>query len=910
MVGAALNALDRALAAAADPAAARVAMDRLVEGRPELAEALAEEELLARGAVALADASRSLTEGAIRDPSLLAPLRDPAGLAAERGVDAYTEAGLGLDPAGLRRWKRAELARIALRDLLGLADLTAVGRELSALADACLGVALRLAAPPGPMAVIGMGKLGGRELNYASDVDVLFVHEGDQEESAAAAKRLLSIMSEPTSEGIVFRTDADLRPEGRAGLLSRTVAAYGDYYRSWAGHWERQALIKARFVAGDGELANRFFDAVLPTVWDGPLDPDALREIRAMKSRSEARRAREIKRGPGGIRDVEFAVQLLQLSQGRHDRTIRSGGTLEALEQLARGGYVNAEDAEHLATAYRYLRLVEHRLQLRDEQQVYTLPDGVDARRRLARVLDFRDRADADALEQFEDSHRRHQASVRALFEQLFFRPLLDRLAGVQAFDAAALDEQLAAFGFRDFEAARGAVLELTMGFSRTAKQFRAVFPLLLEWLSASPGPDLGLLQLRTVADGPVRAGAVVAALRDSRLAGERLCLLLGSSKVVGRALRRQPEAIADLVDEAALAEPKSRAQLVEEALEMTGWRAGSPSDRGAGLRRFARREELRIASRDLLGLTPDGPGPELTALAEACLEAELAALAPGLPFAVIGMGKLGGGELGYASDLDVVFVHDGDDAVLAERTAEAVLRDLGEQTAEGRVFEMDARLRPEGRSGALVLSVAGWRSYFESGRGMLWERQALLRARPAAGDAELAARFDAWRGEVVHGSALTDAEAREIRRMKVRIEQERIRPPDDPAFHLKLGPGSLADVEWTAQLLQLRHGNADPALRTPSTRAALTALAAAGLLATADAERLDAAYRFCERARNLRYLHLGAKADSLPAKPNEAVHLARMLGFLERPETSLRESYRQITRRARQVVERVFFEG
>jgi glutamate-ammonia-ligase adenylyltransferase len=444
---------------------------------------------------------------------------------------------------------------------------------------------------------------------------------------------------------------------------------------------------------------------------------------------------------------------------------------------------------------------------------------------------------------------------------------------------------------------------------SRTARQFQNLMPLLLEWLSSTPDPDLGLLQLRTVADGPVRAGAVVTALRDSAAAGPRLCRLLGSSKVVGRALRRHPEALADLANDAILAEPKPRDALVGEAHETLGWRAGAPERRRDGLRRFVRREELRVACRDLLELVdPAAVGGELSDLAEATLQALLDTLEPDFPFAVVGMGKLGGAELSYASDLDVLFVHDGP-AEAAERLAETVIRDIGAQTGEGRAWEIDARLRPEGRAGSLTLSLDGYRSYWAD-RARLWERQALVRARPVAGDAELSARFDEARTALVFGQPLDDGGAREIRRMKARIETERIRPPEDPAFHLKLGPGSLADVEWVVQLLQLRVGSADPSVRTASTLAGLDALVAGGHLDSDDAERLRASYRFCERARNARYLHMGAKADSLPTRPQEAAHLGRMLGFDEQPETSLRETYRQVTRRARVVMERIFYDG
>jgi glutamate-ammonia-ligase adenylyltransferase len=408
----------------------------------------------------------------------------------------------------------------------------------------------------------------------------------------------------------------------------------------------------------------------------------------------------------------------------------------------------------------------------------------------------------------------------------------------------------------------------------------------------------------------------VVGALRDSAAAGPRLCRLLGSSKVVGRALRRHPEALVDLASDEVLASPKTRDELVGEAQETLGWRAEAAERRRDGIRRFVRREELRVATRDLLGFAePTAVGGELSGLAEATLQALLDALDPGFPFVVIGMGKLGGRELSYASDLDVLFVHDGPSEA-AERLAEGIVRDIGAQTGEGRAWEIDARLRPEGRAGSLTLSLDGYRSYWAD-RARLWERQALLRGRPVAAAAvgapnddpdDLAARFDEARLGMVYGRPLDDDAVREIRRMKARIETERIRPPDDPAFHLKLGPGALADVEWVVQLLQLQVGPDDPSVRTASTLAGLDALVAGGHLAAPDADRLRASYRFCERARNARYLHVGTKADALPSRSEEAAHLGRMLGFDEQPETTLRETYRQVTRRARAVVERVFY--
>ncbi|HEV7861178.1 MAG TPA: bifunctional [glutamine synthetase] adenylyltransferase/[glutamine synthetase]-adenylyl-L-tyrosine phosphorylase [Acidimicrobiia bacterium] len=909
---------------AAEPGQARLFLTRLLDAHPEVAERLCSDRLFASALVALSDASRSLSEAVIADTGLLAPLDDAEGLAAEYPLDRYTTQALraveddGADPGrGLRRWKRQQLLRIAVRDLLGMAELPAVGRELASLAEGCLQAALsRADGSDTRIAVIGMGKLGGRELNYSSDVDVLFVHEGDNAVAERVARRLLTTMAQPTPYGIVFRTDADLRPEGRVGPLSRSLDAYRAYWDKWASTWEFQALIKARPVAGDAELGRAFIEAANPHVWPERLDPDAVREVRMMKARAEeevSKRGlteREIKKGRGGLRDIEFAVQLLQLVHGRHDRGIRSSNTLEALEQLGQAGYVDTTQVRTLDAAYRFLRTVEHRLQLADEAQVHALPSDTAGRTHLARVLGYRDEGSTTALERFSATHRRHQSQVRSIHEKLFFRPLLEAIAGTGPLSQQAAEERLAAFGFVDVAHTRAALAELTTGLSRRSQLMGQLFPLLLEWLSETPDPDLGLLQLRRLAEGRARSGALAVAFREAPGAAERVCRLLGSSRLVGDALRRHPEFVPSLAENDFLARSKDRDELVEEALGTLAWRTGI-DERQEGLRRFKRRELLRIASRDLLGFaTVEEIAQELATLADACVEATLRDLAPSVPFAVIGVGRLGGRELSYASDIDVLFVYDGSGASdfdVAEKTATRIISGIGATTAEGHTFRIDANLRPEGKQGPLARSLEGYRSYYEKW-AHTWEFQSLLKARPVAGDPELAERFCAMVEPYVYREPFSPDSIREVRRMKARIERERIPPGEDPQFHLKLGRGSLSDVEWTVQLLQLIHGAADPELRTTSTVEGLVRLTDRGHLDRGDAEALELAYRFCEKARNLRYLLTGAPGDALPTDGAEAERLARLMGYTHRPVTELRDDYRRLTRRARAVVERVFY--
>lgn len=907
------------LAQSADPLTARAVLTRLLEERPELADDLREDSIVRDGLVAFACASRSLSAAIVHDPTVLAPLRDPDGFRAEQDSAAYAASVDGVSDADeLRIWKRREYLRIAARDLLGLADLPAVGRELAALAETCLARALVLAEPELPLAVVGMGKLGGHELNYASDVDVLFVHDGDPEDADHAARRVLTVMAEPTPEGIVFRTDADLRPEGRAGPLSRSLDAYRAWYERWAQTWEFQALIKARPVAGDAALGDAFTTLVQPFVWPDVLGPDAVRAVRTMKARAEGetnRRGladRELKRGRGGIRDIEFSVQLLQLVHGRHDSSIRSSNTLEALAQLSTSGYVDPADAHSLDDAYRFLRTVEHRLQLWDEQQTHTLPTDVVASTRLARVLGYRDRGDRSAAEQLDEHHRAVQARVRSTHEKLFFGPLLENLAGRPGpLTQAAAEERLRAFGFLDLAATRAALDELTRGFSRTSRLLEQLLPLLLEWCSASPDPDLALLQLRRLAEGPARAANLATVFRDSPGAAQRTCRVLGSSRMLGDALRHQPEFVRTLGDDPVLVTEKPRPRFVEEATATVQWRAGDAEARRSGLRRYKRREFLRIASRDILGFADlVTTGRELSRLAEASLEAALVGIAPQVPFAVIAMGRFGGCDLSFASDLDVLFVYDGDtptDYHEAERVAEELLAEIGEPTPEGRLFAIDANLRPEGKQGSLTRSLDGYRTYWDRW-GLTWEFQSLVKLRPAAGDPGLAERFRELAEPYVYRDSFSDEAVQEVRRMKVRIEQERIPPGDDPQFHLKLGRGSLSDIEFTVQLLQLLHGHAHASLRTPETVTALEALVAVGLLDGADGDALLESYELCSAARNARYLVTGSERESLPTDPAEAEHVARLLGYVDRPRATLRDDYRRLTRHARQVVERVFY--
>lgn len=876
----------------ADPDRARSALARLVEVNPGLPAELADDAGLAGAVVSVVAASRSLGQLLLNDGLAIDVLRRPA----ERA--AVPTGGMG----ELVPWKRRELLRIAARDLTGAEPLEGTIEALSAMAVAVLAGAHRLAAEQlgseDRLAVIGMGKVGAAELNYASDVDIMVVGEGDPERLARVARRLVGLA------GRAFRVDVNLRPEGRDGPLVRSLASYEAYWVRWAQPWERQALLKAVAASGDAELGAAWVAAAQRVLWDEPFGTDELRHVRALKVRAEAaagRRGgaeRDVKRGPGGIRDVEFAAQLLQLVHGRVDVELRTPGTLESLAALRRGGYVDPDDADALTDSYRFLRRVEHALQLDDERQTHAVPADRDRRRRVARVLGFQGEPAAGPTEAFDRELAEHRAQVRSAHERVWFRPLLASLSGAGTLGEVAAAARLEAFGFADLERTRQAVAELTRGLTRSSRMMQQLLPLLLDWLSGSPDPDLGLLGLRRLVSGEQRSTALATAFRDSPEVARHLALLLGTSRHLGDVLVANPDLIERLPDPDRL-RTRRRPELVTSVLSAISWR-DDLHDRQRALQRWKRRNLLGVAARDVFGHASVAQvGADLTRLAEATLEGALRSLDPQVPFAVVALGRLGGSELGYASDLDLVFVHEGPDAPDAERVAGGLLRFVGGDTPAERIWAVDADLRPEGRSGPLSRSLDGWGAYLQRWAST-WERQAYLRVRFVAGDADLGRRLVMQIRGAVLERPLNSAEEREVRRMKVRIEQERIGPGEDPEFHLKLGRGSLVDIEFTVQLLQLRHG-----VPEASTVAALGALVEAGHLPLEEADVLEEAYRFCEEARNRTFLVVGA-GDSLPTRPELITRVARSLGCTV---SELRAEYRRVTRRARRVVERRFYD-
>jgi len=885
------DAVEAAVEASPLPDVARNGLERALAAHADAAERLAADPAALATLLAVVSASRSLTRHVEADAAALDVLAD---------LDTPVVISAG-SPERLVATKRLEYLRIAARDLTGVDALEQTGAALAALGRDVLAASCALAEAE-HLAVIGMGKLGGDELNYASDIDVMFVGEGEHGAMVRAARNVLEHARR------CFRVDANLRPEGRDGPLARSVTSYEAYWDKWAQPWEFQALLKARPVAGDAELGAAYHAAAGERLWSRHFSADDLRSVRAMKERAESEVAkkglaeREVKRGRGGIRDIEFSVQLLQLVHGRLDPELRSPTTLVALAEMAGAGYVDPDDAQGFADAYRFLRGVEHRLQLVDEQQVHAVPTGEAERSHLARNLGYRSTVEESDVAQLDRELAAHQATARAIHERVYFRPLLEAFAAAEgALTDEAVEARLAAFGFTDAARTRQAVSELTKGLTRSSRLMQQVLPLLLDWLSASPDPDLGLLGLRNLASDSARTGRLAATFRESPEVAQRLCALLGTSRLLGEVLGREPDLVGRLSEPAAL-RTRPRDELVASAAKALEWRP-DVDERQQALRRWRRRHLLGVAARDVMDVDDVRTvGRDLTAIAEATIEAALGAMHPSIPFAVLALGRFGGGELSYASDLDVAFVFDGSSAAAieeADRLATRLMKFLKGHTPAARIYDVDADLRPEGKQGPLARSLNGYAAYFEHWL-QTWERQAWSRARFVAGDAHLGRTLIRLLDPFIWADGLDAEGVREIRRMKARVEQERIPPSEDPTFHLKLGRGSLSDVEWTAQLLQLQHG-----LHAPGTMAALDTLEASEVLHGEDADVLRTAYAFCERTRNRWFLVHGQPGDALPQQADRLAVLARSLGTTG---ADLRNEYRRVTRKSRAVVERVFY--
>ena len=950
-------------------------------------------------ALTIFGSSQFLSDILIRHPQLFAWLLEPGvlhrpkdkeDLAAEAQQMAAQASNLERKWSALRRFKSQEILRIGLQDLVGRQSLVGITEELSNLADVivetgdqfCRADLARRHGPPQlsdetgqsrecQFVVLGMGKLGGKELNFSSDIDLIFVYEEEGETAGTLGtgggpsgrlthqeffrklgEMLVKGLSESSPDGLLYRVDLRLRPEGRSGAIASSLRSCELYYESWGQTWERQAMIKARPMAGSLALGEAFLKMMAPFVYRQSLDLTSLDEIRAMKDRinlavaQDARARRNVKLGYGGIREIEFLVQGVQLLHGGKNPWVREANTLRALHRLAGQDLLGDADYEALVRAYSFLRRLEHRLQIIHDRQTHTLPDDPQELTGLGRRMGYHPPEHPDAGAALVADYERHTAAVRHLYDSFLRGTRVDADEAPELPPDAItlfftsdlpLDEvrsRLLPVGFEDVERAlrNFQLMREGQSFARVTPEVRRALgqmaPPLLAALGEVPDPDLALTTFERFIAGLTARTIFLGLLAETPGLVGLLVRLFGTSEFLSATLLRQPEFLETLLapDPAAVHDRDRIAEDLRRAIQ--GAEAGSA--RLDALRRVKKGEELRIGLADILEQAEvTETHRALTALAEACLTTALGmaeqdlAVRFGRPdpagFCIVGMGKLGGMELGYGSDLDILFVYrdegetTGPDRIshpeYFSKLADRVTKILTSITQEGAAYRVDARLRPGGQKGEVALSLQGFESYLAR-LADLWERQAYIKARPVAGDPEVGAAFlDRARRFVYEGPEEPDL-AERILAMRQRIEAERV-GAGSKTTHVKLGSGGIMDVEFLVQYLQLRHGKLHPALRTPSTLTALRALGQADLLAATDAAVLEESYRFLRRVETRLRIVADLGVNTLPSAPAKLERLAKRMGYLPQADASARErflaDYAAHTGRVRGIVQRVF---
>ncbi|AEQ07018.1 bifunctional [glutamine synthetase] adenylyltransferase/[glutamine synthetase]-adenylyl-L-tyrosine phosphorylase [Corynebacterium pseudotuberculosis] len=853
----------------------------------------------------------------------------------------------------LKKAYRTFLLRIAASDLAGSypkdsrrlgqpeVPFEVVTQALADLADAGLSAALAVAARnvygedliDTHLAVIAMGKCGAQELNYISDVDVIFVAEPVTPRAQRLAGEFIRIGS-----STFFEVDAALRPEGKHGALVRTLDSHVTYYKRWAHTWEFQALLKNRPMTGYIPLATRYSRMLSPMIWAASQRESFVTDVQSMRRRvlenvPEKLKNRELKLGPGGLRDVEFAVQLLQLVHGRSDESLRVLSTTQALEALIEGGYVGRDDGAELIQSYEFLRLLEHRLQLQKLKRTHTMPDPHKEKvlRWLARSSGFRSSYDADETQIMMQQLKKVRLQISSLHRKLFYRPLLNSVVNISVgalkLTPEAAKLQLAALGYKFPDRAFDHLHALAAKAGRKAKIQAMLLPTHMEWLAQTADPDAGLLNYRKLSDAANDRSWFLRMLRDEGIVGQRLMKILGNSPYTADLIISSPDLVKQLADGAG--GPKlldTTTDRLARSLVAASVRQENPEKAIAVARSLRRAELARIASADLLGMMDvkevcQSLSSVWDAVLEAALCSEIAATMAEaenkmLPatIAVIGMGRLGGAELGYGSDADVLFVCDpaeGVDENEAVRWAITVCDRMRTRLAKPSgdpPLEVDLGLRPEGRSGAVVRTLDSYARYYAQW-GEVWETQALLRAEWVAGDEELGKRFLTMIEGIRYPQAgASDKAIREVRRMKARVDEERLPRGADRNTHTKLGRGALTDIEWTVQLLTLMHAHQYQDLHTPSTLHALDALQKHSIISPEKVEILRTAWLIATQARNAIVLVKGKRADQLPQPGPQLAAIAGAAGWDPNDNQEFLDNYLKVTRRARAVVDEVFW--
>jgi glutamate-ammonia-ligase adenylyltransferase len=962
--------------ASADPVRARHFLDSLVAtGARRQLEKFSADSMQAL--VTLLGGSQALGELLVANPDWL-PLLDFERIRHPRRAQGFQREVDGLLAprlqacdyagalAGLRRFKQREMLRIAARDLTRLGDVVEITRELSDVADVCLDAVLQICSrqfmarfgqpfhqdaagrwQPTTFCVFGLGKLGGQELNYSSDVDVLFVYgdEGEvfkeppaQKKSPRAvmsnhqffcklAESFVAEVSRATEDGFLFRVDLRLRPEGDAGPLTRSLASHENYYAEWGQTWERMMLIKARPVAGDPGLASEFLEMIQSFRFPRSVSENILHEVAAVKDRIEKEVVgadeleRNVKLGRGGIREIEFIVQSLQVLRAGREPFLQISQTLPCLAKLAQYHLLSDEEARQLDAAYRFLRDVEHRLQMEENRQTHAIPVERPARMRLARLMGFK------SLEEFEAALQAHTGGVRRIYDKLLKAETQKSARAIlpEQFDGAetAWEHLLAEHSFRDPKAAVHLFKEFAEGpgyvhvqphTTELARQLIIKFLALCPGESAIRNPQSPILsdpdRVLTRLDSFIAAYGARAALFEiwngNPAAFELLLFLFDRSEFLAEAAIRSPELIDDLVAGGRLRLRKIAPEMLKDL------RHGlADADQFLWLRRYHEAELLRLGLRDILGLADFEQNlTEISALTDACVQYALEIVMRNNkiktpPFVIIGLGKLGGCETDYGSDLDVLFVADSKTKNLPklQKHAGEVMEMLSRRTEQGIVFRMDARLRPDGEKGLLVNTLAAYENYYRE-RAQLWEIQALTRARPVAGDFALGEKFQKLAATLANFSkpvlplaAFAPDWKKQIREMRLRIEKERT-PRGQDELAIKTGRGGLMDAEFIAQTLCLENG-----WQEANTLRALERGRATGVLPGAD--KLIENYRHLRRVEGIlrRWSYEGETV--LPDDPEPYYRVSVRCGFTT-PE-AFRKALAKWRAAIRSVYEKIF---
>ena len=902
----------------------------------------------------------------------------------------------------LRACYRRQLVAILAWDLTSdaLQIQPHVSTALSDLAQSALRQALTIAREQNDpdhtcrFAVIAMGKLGARELNYVSDCDLIYVAEpADRATDRATAgtptttvtsadavervvtkigialQRICSDIIPDCFEPPLWQIDTALRPEGKAGPLVRTMSSFHAYYEKWADNWEFQALLKARPIAGDQKLCDDFSTLVNTYVWKAGARPGFVVSCQNMRRRVEetippALREREIKLGQGGLRDVEFTVQMLQLVHGRTDTSLRAHtATLPALSDLVAGGYISRQQGSRISRDYRFERVLEHRQQMWQLRRTHLFPDlgsgngGCETPRhtdveqisrqpdirRLARSMQL---SPVQLVEQFDHVRR----EVRRIHVDVYYRPLLPRIAGMSADEVtlsqAAASERYRSIGFADPSAAARLVTRLTRGATRAARINRILLPVMLEWLGQGQNPDMGLLQLSKLEDRFGHGSSYLGFLRDSRSAAQRLCRIISNSRYLGDALSQSIESVTWLGHDDQL-RARTPESLETQCRSLEQRFASDQSGFATNLRALRRHEMERIGLGWMTGI--DDVSSSVRAMSDVQDELIRSALrwaiadwsaqhegrAPSASLVVFAMGRYGGRESNFSSDADLLCFYtpsqeadessdpandDVDPATCARQLLTSMRTLLDAPIGLEQGISLDFDLRPEGKSGPLIRSLSSAERYYTNA-AQTWEHQSLLRCRFVAGDQKAADHFLKTVVDPLRYPAegLSHGQIVAVRRLKARMETERLPRGVRPDQHLKLGPGGLSDVEWTVQLLQLQYAGSHPSLRTVHTLEALAEEEKAGLVSAQEAATLRSAWYCATAVRNACYLWSPSvtRANVLPDSVQDLSGVAACLppAFdLQSTDLShhdgqqLANTVLALMRRSRRVMEHLFY--